>query len=115
MSDSISQKISLTRHPEPAEFRLLAKRHERGAVLPSHEHQTGQLVFALRGTMLVETQQSRWTVPPQRALWIPPHQPHAIQILSDVEMRTVYFHPALFTEVAGFARCNECTRSWHPA
>ncbi|WP_434650053.1 AraC family transcriptional regulator [Pseudomonas sp. D1-2] len=107
MSDSISQKISLTRHPEPAEFRLLAKRHERGAVLPSHEHQTGQLVFALRGTMLVETQQSRWTVPPQRALWIPPHQSHALQILSDVEMRTVYFQPALFTQIAGFVRCKE--------
>lgn len=107
MSDSISQNTSLKRHHEPAEFRLLAKRYERGAVLPSHEHQNGQLVFALSGTMLVETHLSRWTVPPQRALWIPPHQPHAIQILSDVEMRTVYFQPALLAQIAGFARCNE--------
>ncbi|WP_434579861.1 helix-turn-helix domain-containing protein [Pseudomonas sp. Z5-35] len=107
MSDSIGQKTSLTRHHEPAGFRLLAKRHERGAVLPSHEHQTGQLVFALSGIMLIETHLSRWTIPPQRALWIPPHQPHTIQILSDVEMRTVYFQPALFTQIANFARCHE--------
>ena len=104
MPASKRQKISPKRHHADAEWRVLAKRHARGSVLPRHQHQTGQLVFALSGTMLVETGAARWTVPPQRALWVPPQQSHTIEMLSDVEMRTVYFQPALIAQCAGFAR-----------
>ncbi len=74
-------------------WRLLAKTHLAGSTLPSHQHSTGQMVFATQGVMLIETAQGRWTVPPQRALWIPPHEPHAIEMLTETHMRTVYFHP----------------------
>ncbi|MDB5929017.1 MAG: AraC family transcriptional regulator [Polaromonas sp.] len=54
--------------------------------------------------MLVETSASRWTVPPQRALWIPPAHPHAIRMLSRTEMRTVYFQPSLILQAKEFTQ-----------
>jgi len=86
---------------------VLAKDHQPGTILPQHQHRTGQLVFAVSGVMQIETGQGRWTVPPQRALWVPPQQPHAIQMLSCTEMRTVYFQPPLIEQCAGFIRRNE--------
>ncbi|HEX5737866.1 MAG TPA: helix-turn-helix transcriptional regulator [Hydrogenophaga sp.] len=85
----------------------LAKTHPAGTLLPRHQHQTGQLVFAVNGVMLVETPLARWTVPPQRALWIPPGHPHAIHVISTTEMRTVYCQPALILQCEAFARQNE--------
>ncbi len=107
MSKSISQKISPARHDAEPEWRALAKTHARGALLPQHQHRTGQLVFALSGVMQVDTGPSRWTIPPQRALWVPPQQPHAIRMLSQVELRTVYFQPALIAQCTGFTRRDE--------
>lgn len=71
----------------------LAKTHPGGAALPLHAHSRGQLVFAVRGVMLVDAGAVQWTVPPQRALWVPPAHPHALRFLSETEMRTVYFRP----------------------
>jgi len=82
----------------------LAKTHAAGAVLARHQHRAGQLVFGISGVMLVETDAARWTVPPQRALWIPPQHPHTVQMLSATEMRTVYCSPALI------ARCGPSGR-----
>ena len=85
-------------------WRVLAKTHLAGSSLPSHQHSTGQMVFATQGVMLIETALGRWTVPPQRALWIPPHEPHAIEMLTETHMRTVYFHPDFM------ASCNAFTQ-----
>lgn len=54
--------------------------------------------------MLVETDSARWTVPPQRALWIPPNHPHTIHALSATEMRTVYCQPDLIVQCRAFVR-----------
>jgi len=104
MSIDKRQNTSLKRQPTEAQWRVLAKHHLRGTVLPKHQHQTGQLVYALNGIMLVETQWSRWTIPPQRALWIPPQQPHSIRMLSHTELRTVYFEPTLLALCKRFER-----------
>lgn len=85
----------------------LAKTHPAGTVLPRHQHQRGQLVFATCGVMLVETLQARWTVPPQRALWVPPQHPHSIEVLSTADMRTVYCQPALTAQCGSFSRRSE--------
>ena len=85
-------------------WRVLAKTHLAGSSLPTHQHSTGQMVFATQGVMLIETALGRWTVPPQRALWIPPHEPHAIEMLTETHMRTVYFHPDFM------ASCNAFTQ-----
>lgn len=107
MSKPISQKIAPARQDGETQWRVLARTHASGTLLPQHRHSTGQLVFALSGVMLVETGSSRWTIPPQRALWVPPQQEHAIRMLSQVELRTVYFKPALIAQCNGFARQGE--------
>lgn len=56
-----------------------------------HRHATAQLVFAATGILQVHTPASRWTVLPQRALWVPPSHDHAIEALAATELRTVYF------------------------
>ncbi|HSV52247.1 MAG TPA: helix-turn-helix transcriptional regulator [Burkholderiaceae bacterium] len=85
----------------------LARTHAAGSVLPRHQHRTGQLVFAVSGVMLVETHQARWTIPPQRALWVPPRHPHTIHIISNTEMRTVYCQPDLIAQCMAFVRQDE--------
>jgi AraC-like DNA-binding protein len=85
-------------------WRVLAKTHLAGSSLPTHQHSTGQMVFATQGVMLIETALGRWTVPPQRALWIPPHEPHTIVMLSDTHMRTVYFHPDFIAGCSAFTQ-----------
>jgi AraC-like DNA-binding protein len=98
-----SQNISLKRqNTEP--WRILAKTHFAGSTLLAHQHSTGQMLFAIQGVMLVETAKGHWTVPPQRALWIPPHETHAIEMLTETHMRTVYFRPDF---IAG---CNAFTQ-----
>ncbi len=57
--------------------------------------------------MLVEAQSQRWTIPPQRALWIPPEHPHSIQIVSATELRTLYFQAELLAQCPGFERQHE--------
>jgi AraC-like DNA-binding protein len=100
-----SQDISPKRQ-NTKEWRVLAKTHLAGNSLPSHQHSTGQMVFATQGVMLIETAYGRWTVPPQRALWIPPHEPHAIEMLTDTHMRTVYFHPDFIASCNTFVQRN---------
>ena len=56
-------------------------------------HRQAQLVFAAKGVMQVQTPRGVWLVPPERAVWVPPRLEHAIDVLSDIEMRTVYFQP----------------------
>ncbi len=54
-------------------------------------HREAQLVYATRGTMQVTTPEGRWLVPPDRAVWVPALLEHSIDVLADIEMRTLYF------------------------
>jgi AraC-like DNA-binding protein len=54
-------------------------------------HREAQLVYAARGTMQVTTPKGRWLVPPDRAVWVPARSEHAIDVLADIDMRTLYF------------------------
>lgn len=106
MSKPESQKVLPKRQNEGL-WATLAKTHVVGTLLPKHQHQTGQLVFATNGVMLVETQGARWTVPPQRALWIPPGHIHAIHMLSNTALRTVYCQPELIEQTVPTAHLKE--------
>ncbi len=88
-------------------WKTLAKTHRRDTPLPIHRHSNAQLLFAIQGVMLVETAVARWTIPPQRALWIPPGQAHSIRFLSDTDMRTVYYSPQFLGQCAEFTCCDE--------
>lgn len=103
MTATKSLNMSLKRQ-RADQWRVLAKNHRAGTTLARHQHETAQLVFAISGVMLIETGQFRWTVPPQRALWVPPRQSHEIHMLSNTEMRTVYFALPLIEQCAGIAQ-----------
>src|SRR5215468_12732464 len=70
---------------------LVAQSYRKGVRLDPHMHREAQLVYAARGTMQVTTPRGRWLVPPDRAVWVPARLPHAIDVLADIAMRTLYF------------------------
>lgn len=92
------------RHDEAIGWSTLATGYRRGEEDPPHYHVEGQLLFAIKGVMLVETEGNRWVIPPQRALWIPPRQVHSYNLLSHTELRTVYFSSSLIAECTSFVR-----------
>jgi AraC-like DNA-binding protein len=70
---------------------LVARHYKKGVRLGTHVHREAQLVYAARGTMQVTTPKGRWLVPPDRAVWVPARLEHSIDVLADIEMRTLYF------------------------
>jgi AraC-like DNA-binding protein len=70
---------------------LVARDYRKGVRLGAHMHREAQLVYAARGTMQVTTPKGRWLVPPDRAVWVPARLEHSIDVLADIQMRTLYF------------------------
>jgi AraC-like DNA-binding protein/quercetin dioxygenase-like cupin family protein len=70
---------------------MIANSYAKGVRLHTHMHREAQLVYAARGTMQVTTPKGRWLVPPDRAVWVPALSEHAIDVLADIQMRTLYF------------------------
>src|SRR5439155_17881078 len=70
---------------------LVARHYRKGVRLGTHMHREAQLVYAAKGTMQVTTPKGRWLVPPDRAVWVPARLEHSIDVLADIEMRTLYF------------------------
>ena len=81
----------LGNHRSTAGVHLVARDYPKGMRLDPHMHREAQLVYAVQGTMQVTTPKGRWLVPPDRAVWVPARLEHAIDLLTDVEMRTLYF------------------------
>ena len=92
------------RHDDKTGWSATAISYRRGEVDLPHYHLEGQLLFAIRGVMLVETADRRWVIPPQRALWIPPLRVHSYRLLSRTELRAVYVSNRLITECSDFTR-----------
>nr|WP_185890112.1 helix-turn-helix transcriptional regulator [Pectobacterium polaris] len=95
------------RHDEAIGWSGTAISYQRGEVDPHHYHLEGQLLFATKGVMLVETADRRWVIPPQRALWIPPFMIHAYSLLSHTELRAIYVSSSLMAECTNFTRSNQ--------
>jgi len=76
---------------------LVARHYRKGTRLDPHMHREAQLVYAAKGTMQVTTPKGRWLVPPDRAVWVPALLEHAIDVLADIDMRTLYFDVAWLT------------------
>ncbi|MGK9172025.1 helix-turn-helix transcriptional regulator [Yokenella regensburgei] len=92
------------RHDEATGWSATAISYRRGEVDLPHYHLEGQLLFATRGVMLVETTDARWVIPPQRALWIPPLMIHSYRLLSQTELRAIYVSESLISACANFTR-----------
>jgi AraC-like DNA-binding protein len=94
--------------PHPGNVEILPRSYKSGFRLDPHLHREAQLLFAAKGVMQVQTPRGIWLVPPERGVWLPPRLVHAIDVLSDIEMRTLYFQPRWLTrQKAGAVLSNE--------
>ena len=78
----------------PRPVTALAKDFVPSDTTGPHSHPRGQLVYAIEGVMRVSTPDGFWTLPPLRALWVPPGTTHGIQMVGTVLMRTLYVDAA---------------------
>jgi len=71
----------------------LPGRYGDGDHVPEHCHSRSQLLHALTGVVTVTTALGRWMVPPGHALWIPAGTMHAVDVIGEVRMYSVYVRP----------------------
>ena len=58
-----------------------------------HEHACYQLIYAISGLLRVRTHQAVWMLPSTYAVWLPPHTPHRLEMMTDVAARSVFVQP----------------------
>lgn len=69
-------------------------RHPRADLyVPMHRHSWAQIAYPYTGAIRVSTADTMWIVPSLRAVWIPPDTDHAVSMLGEVELRTIYVAP----------------------
>ncbi|NTS33140.1 transcriptional regulator, AraC family [Phyllobacterium sp. YR620] len=71
----------------------LATLYPSGHHIPDHHHIQAQLLHAISGVAMVTTKFGRWMVPPHHALWLPAGVEHAVDMLGDVSMHSIYVRP----------------------
>lgn len=58
-----------------------------------HAHSKHQLIYAVRGVMVVQAEAGRWVVPPTRAIWMQAGMTHEIRCIGEVHMRSLMVAP----------------------
>ncbi len=74
--------------PVRAKLRWLAADTQ---VMP-HSHPWAQVAISTTGVIRLTVSDGTYIVPPSRALWIPPGVEHAVTMVEDADLRTLYFH-----------------------
>ncbi|WP_448679575.1 AraC family transcriptional regulator [Pseudomonas nicosulfuronedens] len=64
-----------------------------GHQVPAHSHHRAQLLYAVRGVLVVGSASGQWVVPDNRGLWIPGGVEHSTRMVGDVQVRTLYVEP----------------------
>lgn len=57
-----------------------------------HRHPWAQLAMSATGVVRLTVEHGTYLVPPSRALWIPPGVEHAVSVVEDADLRTLYLH-----------------------
>ena len=71
-------------------MRTLAADFADGAVVASHAHSWGQLIYAATGVVTVWTEHGMWVVPPHWAIWAPAGVAHGLRFTGLASLRTLY-------------------------
>src|SRR5262249_34235295 len=58
-----------------------------------HSHSKHQLIYAVRGVMVVRAEAGRWVVPPTRGIWMAAGMVHEIHCIGEVHMRSLLVAP----------------------
>ena len=79
----------------PTARRTVRAKHQRLSadtrVVP-HSHPWGQVALSATGVVRVTSPDASYIVPPSRAVWIPPGVEHAVTVIEEVELLTLYLH-----------------------
>jgi AraC-like DNA-binding protein/quercetin dioxygenase-like cupin family protein len=73
----------------------VATDYEADTRIERHAHRKHQLVYAVTGVMVVQTEAGQWVVPPTRGIWMPAGTLHWIRCIGAVQMRSVFVKPGL--------------------
>ncbi|CAM3502145.1 AraC family transcriptional regulator [Parendozoicomonas haliclonae] len=73
----------------------IASDYPAGYKTPWHSDTLGQLTGILSGSQIVATEQGTWVVPPQRAVWIPAHQPHQVEVTKSALRCDLFITPEM--------------------
>ena len=76
--------------PLRAKLRQLAASQQ----VETHRHPWAQVAMSSTGVIRMTAGHGTYLVPPSRALWIPPGVDHAVTVVEDAEIRTLYVHPS---------------------
>ena len=57
-----------------------------------HHHECAQIALSAAGVVRMTMDDGTFIVPPSRALWIPPGVEHAVSVVEDAELLTLYLH-----------------------
>jgi len=68
----------------------LSRTYPQGLSIEPHAHAWGQLLYAEHGLAWVDAPDTALLVPAHRAVWIPPHVPHGIRVVHDLDMHNLY-------------------------
>lgn len=72
-----------------------------------HRHPWAQLAMSSTGVVRLTVEHGTYLVPPSRALWIPPGVEHAVTVVEDADLRTLYLHQARGRAGPEVARADE--------
>lgn len=86
-------------HELPRPLVALENTWPAGSSTGWHSHPRGQLLYAIKGVMVVHSEAGSWVVPPNRALWMVTGLRHNVTMSGDVEMRTAYIDAGVIHEL----------------
>ncbi len=94
--------VSKSRSTDPEDYQdlpqaigAMSKIFADGFVIPLHEHERDQLLYASSGIMRLRTAGEAWIVPRDSAVYIPAETQHSVDMHGAVDMRTLYIDTAV--------------------
>ncbi|SAL72717.1 AraC family transcriptional regulator [Caballeronia peredens] len=96
MKEFLLRRYPATRDPLPRQVVASVLHYRHGERATWHQHQHGQLVFAVRGVLRALTPARTWTLPQSRALWLPSDVDHELHAVGDTDLCNVYIEPGAF-------------------
>ena len=70
-----------------------------------HQHPWGQLALSATGVVRLTVEHGTYLVPPSRALWVPPAVEHAVTVVEDADLLTLYLQHAPDRQSPAWQQC----------
>ena len=97
--DALAIECRIMSNARQPQIRSFSARFSPGHSIAMHSHSWAQLVYASEGVIAVESGNTCWVVPTNRAIWVPAGQMHSIRTFGRVFLQTIYFEPPYETQL----------------